>query len=183
MAAPTAKVDAFDISVCRELKKPFPLRMFTRRRGAVLMGDGRVAVVDCGIFSERCSHIALTDLQGLVVRPTLVGRILNVVYCLAVAFSIVAGLKALTSGDVAIVGGSLVAVVFFLACLLVNTALGPTCQLYIQTSVQLACIPSASRLVFARQVAAEIGDAVRDAQAESLADLVGNKARESTPQE
>lgn len=165
------KEDSADFLKHRRIRPPGLHRAIPGSRGTVFLGEDRVTVITCNILSEKCRHIALQDLLGVTISRTLDGRIGNIFFSVGAFIVLLFGLGSMSPGDYAGIVTALIIAAILLFFVLLNTALGPTCRCYLRTAVQHSYVPSATRLNPARQLALEVGAAVRIAQSEVVAAL------------
>jgi len=164
MKAPPAP-DAIDLS---QYRKILPNRL---SRSQALVDDDSILIISHDWLTERICKLALSDLFGITIMPTRMGRIGNVLLAVTALSVLLIGLVSIERGNYAgLIAASVVASLLLLFAL-INTALGPTCRCYLRTAVQNANVPSATRLKYAHKLAAKITTAVQVSQAQKLDDL------------
>src|SRR5258705_1653832 len=129
------------------MQKPAKQYRRLRGRGATLthyvklyLGADHLLQVFSTGFTETYKRFYFRDIQGITIRKTIAGKIVNAVLG-TIVFAFAAWALS-TSDTAALIVGSIAA---FLACLLgINMAWGPTCTCYLRTAVQNEKLPSLS---------------------------------------
>jgi hypothetical protein len=128
----------------------------------VWLGEDHVLLVLTRGYVETYRRFFFNDIQALVVRQTQVGKIWNAVWAMAAGFFL---LIAVALNGVAMV----VMLCFaapFVAALIINVALGPTCAFYVRTAVQAERLAAVSRTRAAEKFIARIQPLITAAQGE-----------------
>ena len=129
----------------------------------VWLAEDHVLLVLTRGYVETYRRFFFNDVQALVVRETHTGKVWNAVWGASAAFFL---LFALAAGGGA---GTIVLLCLaapFLAALLLNVALGPTCAFYVRTAVQAERVPAVSRTRAAEKFIAGIQPRIIAAQGE-----------------
>src|SRR6185295_20286608 len=114
-------------------------------------------------YVETYRRFFFNDIQALLVRRTHIGKIWNAIWGFGAGFFLLIAL-AVNGG-----AGTIVSLCFgapFLAALLVNVALGPTCLFLVRTAVQSERLPAVSRVRAAERFIARIQPLITAAQGE-----------------
>lgn len=146
--------------------------LFSHQRWRLWLGADHVLHVRTEVYRENYKRFELRDIQGLALRKTRSGAVLNAFLAtIAAVFGIAAVLTSvyLPSG----VPAELRAV-FFFACggcaassilgLLLNTAFGPTCVCHLVTAVQVEPLPSLGRVRSAQKAFGILRSHIESAQ-------------------
>jgi len=124
------------------------------------LGNDHLLAVHSTGYSEDYKRFYYRDIQAVITRKTHSGNIWTLVFGIVTSIFV---LRTVTvSGVAAIVFGS--AGGFFLVCLLINWARGPTCVCHLRTAVQLERLPSLNRLRTARKAIQKIKAELAGAQ-------------------
>lgn len=147
----------------------------------VWLGDDHVLLVLTRGYSETYRRFFFSDIQGLIVRRTHLGKMWNAVWA---SFLVFFALLALLVNDNP---GTLILACIaapFGVALLVNLLLGPTCACHIRTAVQTERLPAVSRVSSANRFIARIEPLITAAQGElprdqPVADPVSRQSAQS----
>jgi hypothetical protein len=122
------------------------------------MADDCLLQVASTGWSERYKRFYYSDIRAIVIRRTTTTiTILNV---LLVVLTVLTTITALTLSQPAF----FLITVLFMAPLLYNLLVGPTCVCHIYTSVQVERLPSLGRVRTARKVIARLRPMIEQAQ-------------------
>lgn len=128
-----------------------------------------------GLIAQRYRRFAYTDIEALVIRPTSTSTVLTVVFSCGLSIGVLMALLG-SSGTVAT--GAVLAVGAVL-CLVVNLALGRTCEASLQTRVQRYRLGNVNRLGRAEKLRGVLWERVTAAQgpltAETLREWVSSR--------
>lgn len=128
----------------------------------VWLGEDHVLLVLTRGYVESYRRFFFNDIQGFIVRQTHTGKIWNAVWGVCASFFV---LLALALNDVA----TIIMLCFaapFVAALLINVLLGPTCAFHVRTAVQTERLPAVSRVRAAEKFIARIEPLIANAQGE-----------------
>ena len=128
-------------------------------------------------FSERYKRFYFRDIQAIVLRKSVWGKVYNGI--LAVFVAIFAFPAFSLGGPGAVVMWSIAG--FFFLCLLINLAFGPTSTCQIQTAVQTETLPTLKRLRSARKTLGRIKTRITEVQGGLSAADVAGPVRSSAP--
>lgn len=147
----------------------------TRRRGLfaagrcrIWLGRDHLLCSDYAWYKEDYKRFYFRDIQAIIIRKTVGGKIVN---------GILTGL-AVPSLAAAIVLSDgfriffFIIAAFFLLFLLINTLYGPTCVTRLRTAVQTEELPSLNRLWRARKVLARIRPIIAETQGGLVAEEI-----------
>ncbi len=134
--------------------------LFRGKRVQLWQGEDHLLLVESDGYREFYKRFGYGDIQAIVIRKTSEATALNA--GLAVVAVVLVALGAAATDAARWVLLSLAG--FCLSLLLVNVAMGPACQCYIQTAVQTEELLSLNRLKRARRVLARIRPAIIAAQ-------------------
>lgn len=126
----------------------------------VYVASDHLLVVDCSGFEERYRRFLFADVQAILVRYTVVGRVCNLLLGMVGGFAFLGGLVAGGGGFIAL--GGLSGLLFGL--LLINVLRGPTCSVTLKTRVQCHRIKAFNRLKGTRRCVAELIPLIQQSQ-------------------
>jgi hypothetical protein len=135
--------------------------MFRGRRIQLWQGEEHLLLVEWDGSREFYKRFHYRDIQAIIVRKTMDGKILNIVLGGVVALFIA---LAIPASDVGFRIFLLVLAGIFGLVLLINALAGPTCQCQVRTAVQTEDLPSLNRLKRARKVIARLRPLIATAQ-------------------
>jgi hypothetical protein len=121
------------------------------------LGDDHLLVVDTDGYTEDYKRYYFKDVQGIVVRRTVEGRLINFLLSLPVLLFGVLGIEK---------PGFLFVAAVFLVFLILNIAQGATCEAELFTAVQSEKLVSLSRVKTARKVLDRLQPLIIAAQGE-----------------
>ena len=124
------------------------------------LGAGHVLSIDSKRVSEDYKRFYYTDIQSVVTRKTIRGKIQNLF--LGLFCGLLTLLAVLIGGSWVIFFG-IMAGLFFLI-LLFNCLLGPTCECHLRTAVQTEKLPSLNRLRYVRKAMDRLKPLIEQAQ-------------------
>lgn len=124
------------------------------------LGVDHVLSIDSKRVSEDYKRFYYTDIQSVVTRKTVRGKIQNLFLGLFCGLFIL--LAALIGGAWVIFFGIMAGL--FLLILLINCLLGPTCECHLRTAVQTEKLPSLNRLRYVRKAMDLLGPLIEQAQ-------------------
>lgn len=133
------------------------------RKVQLWLGGDHLLVVDSNGYTEEYKRYYFRDIQGIVVRPTVSGKMINVLLALPLALLLWGALAADQTGDAAVF---MVFAAFFLVLLIVNIVRGGTCEAELFTAVQSEPLVTLHRMKVARKVVAQLQPLVASAQGE-----------------
>jgi hypothetical protein len=142
-------------------------------------GD-HLLLVRRGSFTESYRRLYLADVQALSIRKTGTGRVVNAVAGAMAVTCLVYGTWAAIYQPGAV--PMVIAAVLLLplaVTLVVNTALGPTCECHAKTAVQAVKLPSLSRLRTARRAMGMLKPLIEAAQGAIPAGDAGTQATQA----
>lgn len=109
--------------------------------GTLWLGKDHLLSLSNHIFSEDYKRFYFRDVQALIVRKTVRGRVWNILLgSLAALFTLIA-----IQGDIGWTFSGICAVIFFFS-FLINVLRGPTCVSHLRTAVHMEKLPSLHRL-------------------------------------
>lgn len=131
---------------------------------ALYVGEDHLLLRTRVVLAEYYRRVYFADIQALVLEPTTARWIWAVIF----------GLLGLTGMFVGVFGEpwAICSGVVFLAAMIANIAMGPTCRCHIQTAVRCQTLPSVTRLGRAREFLASIQPAIAASQGEASAQQV-----------
>jgi hypothetical protein len=132
-------------------------------RADLWLGPDHLLVVDSSGYSETYKRFYFKDIQGIVMRPTIVGRVTNAVLGLPLVLLIIGALAAEQTEDMFL---CLFFGAFFAIPLVVNLVKGATCQTELFTAVQSEELVSLHRVRLTRKVLAQLQPLIAAAQGE-----------------
>jgi len=126
-------------------------------------------------YSEQYKRFYFKDIQAILIRKTDSGKIFNAIWAVFAFFFAAIGLSigGLTAGVL------LVITAFFVACLLVNIAMSPTCVCHVRTAVQTEKLPNWRRVRAARKGIARIKPLIEAVQGSYATQAVAQPAHPS----
>ncbi|MBW2615555.1 MAG: hypothetical protein JRD02_05215 [Deltaproteobacteria bacterium] len=124
------------------------------------LGADHMLSIDSKRVSEDYKRFYYTDIQAIITRKTIRGKIQNLF--LGLFCGLFTLLAALIGGAWVIFFGIMAGL--FLLILLVNCLLGPTCECHLKTAVQTEKLPSLNRLRSVRKVMDRLGPLIEQAQ-------------------
>lgn len=136
-------------------------RIARSRRGlgkwhTLWLGDDHLLAVESTGYSEEYTRFYLKDIQALIFRRSSWGTVLNVIFGIVVAISIVAAYSGYNGG---FTPESITAGIFagiFLPFLLWNLFRGPTCRCHLRSSVGIEELPALDRVRSVKKVLARL---------------------------
>ena len=132
-------------------------------RSALWMGTDHILLVRTSLGSEEYRRFYFKDIQAIIVRSTRRQTYLNITFI--VLLLIVLAIIAVTwSGGVFSSVELGIAFALFSIPILVNTLLGPCCDVQIRTAVQIENLPSLSRISRTARVLSRIRPRIQAAQ-------------------
>lgn len=133
------------------------------RRVQLWEGDDHLIMVDWDGAKEYYKRFYYRDIQAIVIRPTIEGRLVTILLGIIALFfwSFVPGLGFDGGGIVLAILGSL-----FLLITVMNLVNGPTCKCHVRTAVHFEELPSLRRLKHARRALEILRPRIAAAQGE-----------------
>ena len=132
------------------------------------LGADHLLAVNSTGYWENYKRFYFRDIQAFVLRPNRWGRIVNIVLAVLAFFPLVGAVSAMLGNnpeyDTALGLGLVVS--GFLACLVINVLLGPTCMVHVKTAVQMEELPSLRRIKRARKLLNFLQPLLTEAQGE-----------------
>jgi hypothetical protein len=135
---------------------------FTARRARLWLGQDHLLSVESQWYTEEYRRFYFRDIQAIIIRKTLTGRIINIVLGVLALLNL---LGAFASTDGLRVFWSVIMGVFAFF-LLLNTLAGPTSACHLRTAVQTEELASLRRVRRARKVLARVRPLIAEAQGE-----------------
>ncbi len=130
-------------------------------------GDTHLLIVKSWPSGESYRRFFYADIQAIVLRQTkrrmVINIILGVIFVVAEALLVTAQFQSSDGSGPLVAGGILGGVCVIL--MLVNSLLGPTCTMHIQTAIQCEPLPTVRRQRRARQILSRIQPRIAAAQA------------------
>jgi len=159
---------------------PAEFSILAMTRSSLWLGDDHLLLVECTGYSETYKRFFFRDIQAFSIRQTKTRAAWNWVWGILLALS---GLIiwAVSSGGEAlgpIIAASIVLVIFGLP-LLLNIALGPTCECEIRTAVQTERLPSLCRVRKTQKIMNLVRPLIIDAQGQLSGEEVSARLRET----
>lgn len=184
MIAPPPVPGAIDFSQCRKLRPSPMFRWLRTSRSSVWIDEQRVTILTQSVVNEHCRQLALREILGITILRSRGRQIGNICMGLAAFVAVMLGLLSLDPGQtVGLIAAAIIAAIL-LGFVLINSLLGETCRCYLRTAVQNAPVTAVTRLPHARQLASQLTEAVRIAQAGTLATLETiDQSADTTPEE
>jgi len=124
------------------------------------LGGDHLLQVHSRLGVEQYRRFYFSDIQSLVTRKTVAGKIYN---ALLAIITLILSMPALKLGG----GSSLffyAGAVFFLVILVINWLMGPTCRTHVRTAVQQEVLPSLYRLKTAQRVLSRLRPVIQAKQ-------------------
>ena len=142
------------------------------------VGPDHLLLVGSMAWNESYRRFYFRDIQAVIIRPSVWGKIQNAVWALML---FLAAIIAIQVSDVGAVIAWIIASLFALG-LIVNTLRGPTCVCYIQTAVQTTKLSPLDRVRRAQKFLAQLKPLIASIQGTTSAvDAAANPAAESGP--
>ncbi|MBW1705088.1 MAG: hypothetical protein JRJ86_07960 [Deltaproteobacteria bacterium] len=142
------------------------------------LGADHVLSIDSKRVSEDYKRFYYTDIQSVVTRNTIRGKIQNLF--LGLFCGLLTLLAALIGGSWVIFFG-IMAGLFFLI-LLFNCLLGPTCECHLKTAVQTEKLPSLHRLRYVRKAMDRLRPLIEQAQGTLTSEAIEENALKESRQ-
>ena len=134
---------------------------------AVWEGDTHLLIVKSWPSGESYRRFFYADIQAIILRQTkrrmVINIVLGVIFVVAEALLVAAMFESVGESGVLVAGGVLGGICVFFV--LVNSLLGPTCTMHIQTAIQCEPLPTVRRQRRARQILTRIQPRIAAAQA------------------
>ena len=146
-------------------------------RSALWMGTDHILLVRTSLGSEEYRRFYFKDIQAIIVRNTRRQIYLNVTF-IVLALLVLAIIALRWNGGVFSVVMLGIAFVLFSIPILVNTLLGPCCEVQIRTAVQIEDLPSLSRVSRAARVLGRIRPQIQAAQGSLTAEEIAERLRD-----
>jgi hypothetical protein len=141
------------------------------------LGTDHLLSIDSKRVSEDYKRFYYRDIQGIITRKTVVGKVQNVF--LGLFFGLFGLVCLPAEGGASIFFGILAGM--FLLVLLINCWRGPTCVCHIQTGVQTDKLPSLKRLKTARKAMARLRPMIEQAQGRITPEQLKSKSLPRSP--
>ena len=145
-------------------------------RSSLWMGSDHILLVRTSLGTEEYRRFYFKDIQALIVQYTRRQIYLNVTF-IALALLVLAIIGFSWNGGVFSVVILGIAFVLFSIPILVNSLLGPCCEVQIRTAVQIEDLPSLSRISRAERVLGRIRPRIQAAQGSLTAEETVERLR------
>jgi hypothetical protein len=142
------------------------------------LGADHMLSIDSKRVSEDYKRFYYTDIQSVVTRKTIHGKIQNLflgLFCVLLTL-----LAAIIGGSWVIFFGIMAGL--FLLILLFNCLLGPTCECHLKTAVQTEKLPSLNRLKYTRKAMDSLRPLIEKAQGTLTPEAIEEKVLKETRQ-
>jgi hypothetical protein len=142
------------------------------------LGGDHMLSIDSKRVSEDYKRFYYTDIQSVVTRKTIGGKIQNLF--LGLFCGLLTLLAAITGGSWVTFFGIMAGL--FLLILLFNCLLGPTCECHLRTAVQTEKLPSLNRLKYMRKAMDSLRPLIEKAQGALTPEAIEEKVLKETRQ-
>jgi len=136
-------------------------------RVTLWLGDDHLLMVESDGYKEQYKRFYFKDIQGVTIRRTVDGKVVNFLLGLPLFFLC---LGALSSKDTGAIASCLFFGFLFLVFLVINVLRGPTCKTMLITAVQTERMATMGRLKTARKVLNRVQPLITVAQGELKAE-------------
>lgn len=139
--------------------------MFANERQRLWAGDDHLLLVTQTYMAERYRRFFYNDIKGISIQKSTAGAVLNIVFVVFLGvFALFTGLAFNSGADPSLQVTLILMALVFVVAILINTALGPTCECHILTPVQEVRLYCLGRLRTAERVVEYIRELVESAQ-------------------
>ena len=132
-------------------------------RSAIWLGTDHILLVRTSLGSEEYRRFYFKDIQAIIVQNTRRQAYLNIMFAV-LSILVLAAIPLNWDGGIGVIVALGILLLLFSIPIVVNTALGPCCDVQIRTAVQIEDIPSLSRISRTARVLGRIRPRIQAAQ-------------------